>query len=257
MEGVISGVPVSALRSAGWETEILVVDNGSTDGTGERALQFGAKVVHQPIRGYGMAYQAGFSAATGDVIATGDADLTYPLDHLPVLLSAFANSQADFMTTNRLQRANRGAMKPSHSIGNHALSLAARRLFSHNFRDSQSGMWIFRRSIWNQIDVRSSGMAFSQELKNEAFSRGFRCVEVPIEYRPRGGEVKLNAARDGVRNLGQLFEHRLRNVRGGADGPTVLDEGIRERTTEINLRADPADARTRVTSPPALPGTAA
>lgn len=71
-------------------------------------------------------------------------------------------------------------------------------------------MWIFRRHIWSHLDVRSPGMPFSQELKNEAYRKGFRCAEVPIEYRHRGGDVKLNAVQDGIRNLRQLFSHRMR-----------------------------------------------
>ena len=210
MEAVLASIPARALQEIGWTTEVIVVDNGSTDGTGDKARSLGARVVEQPVRGYGNAYRAGFSAARGDVIATGDADLTYPLDRLPELLAEFQARGADFMTTDRLLKANRNAMKPSHTFGNHLLSMAARTLFGHGFRDSQSGMWIFRRQVWTGIEVRSGGMAFSQEIKNEAYARGFRSVEVPIEYRPRGGTVKLNALRDGWGNLRQLVEHRRR-----------------------------------------------
>jgi hypothetical protein len=72
-------------------------------------------------------------------------------------------------------------------------------------------------------------MAFSQELKNEAYIKGFRCVEVPIEYRPRGGDVKLEATRDGLRNLGQLARHRVRyglHLPRPAPQWTVLDGGL-------------------------------
>jgi glycosyltransferase involved in cell wall biosynthesis len=207
---VVQSVPRDALATAGWATEVLVVDNASTDGTGDLAAAAGARVVLQPERGYGNAYKAGFSAARGEVIVTGDADRTYPLDQIPALLNEFERSGADFLTTNRLLATNRGAMKPSHMVGNRVLSGMSRLLFRNGFVDSQSGMWMFRNHVWRSLDVRSDGMAFSQEIKNEATLRRFRCTEVPIEYRPRGGEVKLNAARDGVRNLSQLFAHRFR-----------------------------------------------
>lgn len=210
---VLDSVPHEELSRRGWTTEVVVVDNASTDGTGDVARQLGARVVYQPQRGYGNAYRAGFSHATGEVIATGDADRTYPLDHLPRLLEHFLEQSYDFMSTNRLLRANRTAMKPSHSVGNHVLSQVSRSLFGHDYADSQSGMWIFRREIWQELDVRSPGMGFSQELKNEAYVRGFACGEVPIDYRPREGEVKLNAVRDGVGNLRQLFAHRHRNTK--------------------------------------------
>ncbi|WP_330455737.1 glycosyltransferase family 2 protein [Streptomyces sp. NBC_00820] len=203
-------IPVAALTKAGWETEVVVVDNDSSDGTGELALALGARVVHQPERGYGNAYQAGFAAASGDVIATGDADLTYPFDALPALLTALEEHEIEFMSTNRLLQENSAAMKWSHMVANHALSRVSRMLFRNGLRDSQSGMWIFRKYVWQGIDVRSPGMAFSQEIKNAATLAGFRTAEVPIEYRKRGGDVKLNALPDGMANLRQLFQHRYR-----------------------------------------------
>jgi glycosyltransferase involved in cell wall biosynthesis len=232
---VLASVPVNRLDQEGWSTEIVVVDNASTDGTGELARELGATVVLEQNRGYGNAYKAGFGHARGDVIATGDADLTYPLDTLPDLLRSLDEHAADFMTTNRLLRSNREAMKPSHSVGNHALSLVSRALFANPFRDSQSGMWVFKRAVWDHLDVRSSGMAFSQEIKNEAYRRGLRCVEVPIEYRPRGGTVKLNAVKDGWANLRQLVEHRRRPA-GPAVDVVVPAHPAQAAPTCIDLR---------------------
>ncbi|WP_436525447.1 glycosyltransferase family 2 protein [Actinoplanes sp. HUAS TT8] len=211
---LMSTIPLRELESAGWRTEIVVVDNNSTDGTGELAQRLGARVIFQPERGYGNAYHAGLNAASGDVIATGDADCTYPFDALPALLDAFDGHRLEFMTTNRLLPANRQAMKVSHTVANHFLSGVSRTLFRNDVRDSQSGMWIFRRYVWERLNVKSGGMAFSQEIKNAAITAGFRYSEMPIEYRPRGGEVKLNALPDGVANLRQLFEHRFRKTLG-------------------------------------------
>jgi glycosyltransferase involved in cell wall biosynthesis len=210
MPKVMATIPRDELAAAGYELEVIVVDNASTDGTGEVAAALGATVILQPNRGYGNAYHAGFTAAKGDIIATGDADCTYPFDALPGLLDVLSGARLDFLNTNRLGQQNSKAMKPSHTIGNRALTMVSRTFFRAPFHDSQSGMWVFRRDIWNQLDVRNTGMPFSQEIKNEAYVKGFRCAEVPIEYRVRGGDVKLNAARDGIRNLSQLVGHRLR-----------------------------------------------
>jgi len=208
---VMANVPRAELEAAGWDVEIIVVDNGSTDGTGDLARALGATVINQPLRGYGNAYRAGFAAARGTVIATGDADCTYPFDALPQLLDVLQVGDIDFLSTNRLGDSNRDAMKFSHVVGNHMLTFASRMLFPRSpFRDSQSGMWIFRREVWEALDVRSPGMPFSQEIKNEAFVKGFRCDELDIEYRSRGGVVKLNATRDGIRNACQLITHRAR-----------------------------------------------
>ncbi|MFI8106675.1 glycosyltransferase family 2 protein [Streptomyces sp. NPDC086023] len=210
LPSVIATVPVAELAEAGWDTELVVVDNASTDGTGDVARSLGARVVFQPERGYGNAYHAGFAAARGDVIATGDADRTYPFDALPGLLKVLDALDVEFLMTNRLVRANRDAMAPTHSMGNHVLSMMSRLLFHNGVHDSQSGMWVFRRYLWQSLDVRSTGMAFSQEIKNAATLSGCRCLEVPITYRMRGGEVKLHALHDGTANLCQLFAHRLR-----------------------------------------------
>ncbi|HEV7754502.1 MAG TPA: glycosyltransferase family 2 protein [Mycobacteriales bacterium] len=207
---VMASIPRDRLEREGWHVDVLIVDNGSTDGTGQVALALGAHVVHEPRRGYGNAYRAGFTAATGDVIATGDADCTYPFDALPRLLHSLTEDQVEFLTTNRLGHENRAAMKRSHAVGNHVLSTVSRALFRNAIRDSQSGMWVFRRYVWHQLRVYSTGMSFSQELKNAATLAGFRYAEVPIEYRVRGGEVKLHAVRAGAGNLAQLVGHRFR-----------------------------------------------
>ncbi|WP_323377912.1 glycosyltransferase family 2 protein [Streptomyces smaragdinus] len=210
MPAVLESIPLAALREAGWETDVIVVDNASTDDTAAVAGSLGARVVVQPDRGYGNAYHAGFDAARGEVIATGDADCTYPFDRLPELLGTLVERDIEFMTTDRLHRDNRSAMKASHTLANHALSALSRALFRNGLRDSQSGMWIFRRHVWHGIDVRSTGMSFSQEIKNSATRAGYRFLEVPIEYRRRQGEVKLRALPDGMGNLRQLFAHRFR-----------------------------------------------
>ncbi|WP_133910587.1 glycosyltransferase family 2 protein [Streptomyces sp. NBC_00582] len=234
---VMASVPREELAAAGWSLEVIVVDNASTDDTADVARSLGAVVVSQPDRGYGNAYQAGFDAATGEVIATGDADCTYPFDALPHLLHILEARRVEFMTTNRLGLENRHAMKPSHTVANHALSALSRALFRNGLRDSQSGMWIFQRHVWKAIDVRSPGMAFSQEIKNAATRAGFRCLEVPIEYRVRGGEVKLNALPDGVANLRQLFSHKLRDNRLRAVPQRMVPVAVVARATAAAERA--------------------
>ena len=206
----IEAIPVEKLRSAGHDLEIVIVDNGSTDGTGQLARSLGAKVVVQPVRGYGNAYQAGFANCSGDVIATGDADLTYPFEILPEVLLTLEAEELDFVTTNRLDSLLPGSMTRSHVWGNKGLSAVARQLFGVPFADSQSGMWIFRRKVWTSLRMRSGGMAFSQELKIEAFRHGFRCAELPIAYYPRGGQTKINTVTDGMRNLLHLLAVRAR-----------------------------------------------
>jgi len=206
---VIDQIPLQKFASMNIETEVLVVDNASIDRTSEIARAHGARVVYQPLRGYGNAYKAGFLAATGDIIATGDADMTYPFDALPKIIADMIKHGDDFINTDRLSKLDPKAMLLSHVFGNWVLSTITRVLFGWPFKDSQSGMWIFKRSILERMDVRSNGMPFSQELKIEAYLKGFKCVEVPIEYRMRVGEVKLNPIGDGIANITHLFRKRF------------------------------------------------
>jgi len=190
------------------ELEILVVDTDSKDRTREIAAGKGATVIDEPRRGYGRAYKTGFEKATGDFIATLDADMTYPGCDIPKLLEMLEQEHLDFITTNRFASMEKGAMSAKHRFGNWVLSATARLLFGVRLMDSQSGMWVFRRECLPKLDLRSDGMAFSEELKIEAFKK-LRAREVPISYRLRVGEVKLRSWKDGLGNLKYLFEKRF------------------------------------------------
>ncbi len=188
--------------------EILVVDTDSKDRTREIAGGKGAVVVDEPRRGYGRAYKTGFEKAQGEIIATLDADLTYPASMIPGLVEKLDKEGLDFITTNRLAGMEKGAMKAKHRFGNWVLSTTFRLLFRIKIKDSQSGMWVFRRSILKGMDLKSDGMSMSEELKIEAFKKA-RATEVPITYRQRVGEVKLSSWKDGLGNLKYLFKKRF------------------------------------------------
>ncbi len=206
---VLKEIPTNQLNKMGYQVEVMVIDNGSKDRTKHIAREHGATVIVQPVKGYGNAYKAGFANASGDIIATGDADLTYPFSILPRIIKKMEKENLEFINTNRLKYVNPKVMTPSHIFGNSVLTILTKMLFNLPFIDSQSGMWIFKRYIWDELNVRSSGMAFSQELKIEAFVRGFRCAEIPVQYRARAGETKLNTIRDGSRVVLHLFVKKI------------------------------------------------
>lgn len=206
---VLREIPIARLAEMGYETEVMVIDNGSKDNTTHIARDHGATVIIQPIRGYGNAYKAGFANATGDIIATGDADLTYPFEDLPRIIQKMEDENLDFINTNRLKHINTEVMSRGHIFGNRLLTMITKILFGSPFVDSQSGMWVFKRYIWEHLNVKSSGMPFSQELKIEAYMKGFKCAEVPVEYRMRAGKEKLNTVRDGVGNIMNLVTKRF------------------------------------------------
>jgi glycosyltransferase involved in cell wall biosynthesis len=190
--------------------EIIVVDNNSTDRTAEIAKSMGAIVIKEINRGYGRAYKKGFSFASGDIIVTLDGDHSYPVDALSYLIEAFLHCKVGFLSASRFPTLDRNAMSLKHRIGNRLLSLTMSLLFFRWVNDSQSGMWVLRRSALEKMKLRSDGMAFSEEIKIEAIRNkqiGFR--EMFINYSQRVGEIKLQPWRDGFKNIAFLFKKRL------------------------------------------------
>ncbi len=190
--------------------EVIVVDNGSTDRTSEVARSFGAHVIREPVRGYGRSYKKGFAHASGDIIVTLDGDHSYPPDAISYLLEAFLHLEVDFLNASRFPVRDRRAMSFKHYIGNLILSIAMSLLYFRWVRDSQSGMWVFRRSILEDMVLESDSMAFSEEIKIEALKNPrVRFEEISILYSSRLGEIKLNPWRDGFHNLFFLVRKRF------------------------------------------------
>jgi dolichol-phosphate hexosyltransferase len=194
--------------------EIIVVDNNSTDRTAEVAQGLGAKLIREEVRGYGRSYKRGFAAATGDLIVTLDGDHSYPVDALSYLVEAFLHLDVDFLNASRFPVRDARAMSFKHKFGNLVLSVAMSVLYLRWVRDSQSGMWVFRRSILENMRLEADGMAFSEEIKIEALKNSrIRFGEISILYSSRLGEKKLNPWRDGFFNLFFLVKKRFGRTR--------------------------------------------
>ncbi|MBI3693780.1 MAG: glycosyltransferase family 2 protein [Acidobacteria bacterium] len=190
---------------------VVVVDNGSADRTATVATSLGATVIREDVRGYGRAYKKGFAHASGDLIVTLDGDHSYPVDAISYLLEAFLHLQVDFLNASRFPVRDQQAMSLKHKIGNLVLSLATSLLYFHWVRDSQSGMWVFRRNILPLMKLESNSMSFSEEIKIEALKNPkIRFGEISIQYTSRLGEIKLNPWRDGLYNLLFLIKKRFR-----------------------------------------------
>jgi len=205
--GVIESIP-------DFVDEVLVVDNGSEDRSVEIATSLGARVVVEPRRGYGRAYRTGLESATSEIIATTDADGTYPIHLLAALLDEFEARKLDFASASRFPLERKDAMSLRNIVGNKIFTICARLLFSAAFNDILSGMWVFKREMLPKMRLESDGWSFSQDIKIEAFGvNGSRCGEIRIPYAVRLGQVKLPAWRAGVSALVELFLRRLRDRR--------------------------------------------
>jgi hypothetical protein len=196
-------------RLPGVVDEIVVVDNNCTDRTAEVARSLGARVVPEKQPGYGAAYKAGLAAATGDVLVTLDGDGTYPPEEIARLVDTLVDRGWDFLSASRFPLSDPAAMGFSNRVGNWVLTVAAAVLFLKPIRDSQSGMWVFRRTVLERLRLTSDGMAFSEEIKLEALLRGCHFGEAHIPYGARIGEVKLQKWRDGWKNLEFLVRKRF------------------------------------------------
>ena len=187
--------------------EVVVIDNGSEDGSGRLAAAAGARVVYEPRRGYGSAYLAGLRAARGRFIVMADADLTYDFSEIPRFVAELETG-ADVVIGNRMKNIHRGAMPWHHRyIGNPLLSGFLNLLFRTGVDDAHCGMRALRQEVLPTLDLRTTGMEFASEMVIRAAKEKLVIRQFAIEYHPRGGESKLSSFRDGWRHLRFLLVH--------------------------------------------------
>lgn len=207
IEKTLESIPEGKLKSMGYETEILIVDGCSTDRTRELAKALGAKVIISQ-RGYGRQYKEGFKIAGGEIIVTADSDYSYPMEQIPELIDILIKENLEFISTNRFAFMEKDSMAALNKIGNRLLTFLTNILFRYDLKDSQSGMWVFRKNILDRFKLNGNGMSLSQEIKIRAF-QNCRSGEVDSDYRKRVGKVKLRKFIDGVDNMANLIKIRL------------------------------------------------
>ena len=195
---------VDAIRDCQICGEVLVADNGSTDGSQAIAIREGARVVDIATRGYGAALIAGIEAARGEFVMMADADASYHFEHLPRFLLKLHEGY-DLVMGNRFAGTiEAGAMPPLHKfLGNPVLSAVGRILFSIPVRDFHCGLRAFRRDAILALNLRTTGMEFASEMVVKASMAGLRITEVPTTLSPDGRSraPHLRSWRDGWRHL--------------------------------------------------------
>jgi glycosyltransferase involved in cell wall biosynthesis len=208
----IKSIPVEEIKEAGYEVEIVVINNNSTDNTEQEAREAGATVFLEMNRGYGNAYKRGFKEATGDIFVMGDADGTYPLEQSLNFINYIVEDGCDFVIGSRFKGSiEKGAMPALHQyIGNPMLTKMLNILFHADYSDTHCGMRAFTREAYEKMDLKAPGMEFAIEMVIEAAEKNLNIKEVPISYRKRGGgEAKLSSFDDGWRHIKYMLTRKF------------------------------------------------
>ena len=202
--GTCVGKAVETLRRIGVRGEVVVVDNGSTDGSPDIAARRGARVVHEARRGYGSALMRGAEEARAPLIIMADADDSYDLTDLGRFVDGLRAGN-DLVMGSRLRGSIRaGAMPWLHRwIGNPVLSGLLNFLFGAGISDAHCGMRAFTKDAYRRMHLQTTGMEFASEMVIKAALGKLRVVEIPITLHPDGRTrpPHLRSFRDGWRHL--------------------------------------------------------
>lgn len=208
----IKSIPVDEIEEAGYEVEIIVVNNNSTDNTEEEAREAGATVILETNRGYGNAYLRGFSEASGEILVMGDADGTYPLEQSMEFVNLIVEDGCDFVIGSRFKGSiEKGAMPALHQyIGNPMLTKMLNIFFHAEYSDTHCGMRAFTKEAYEKLELTAPGMEFAIEMVIEASEKKLNIKEVPIAYKRRGGgEAKLSSFGDGWRHVKYMLQRKF------------------------------------------------
>jgi len=198
------------------EKEIIVVDDGSTDGTREILIRMAEThphlkvVLHEKNAGKGAAIRTGLQYVTGDYVVIQDADLEYDPREYSVLLRPLVERKADVVYGSRFLGPHR-AFLFLHYLGNKFLTLVTNVLYDTILTDMETCYKMFRAEVIKGITIRSSGFDFEPEVTAKVLKRGYRLFEVPISYSGRDFEEgkKIHPWKDGLRALWTLIKYRF------------------------------------------------
>jgi len=193
--------------------EVLIADNGSSDGSVEIAGSCGARVIHSSIRGYGATLHEGIMASYAGIVAFADADLSYDFRELKKIVTPIVNGKADLVLGSRFNTTMEpGAMSwINRCFGTPFLSFLIRLLFGLKTTDCNSGMRAISRECYLKLKMESHGMEYASEMLAKAGLLSLRYMDIPITFHKdeRGRSSHLRRWRDGFKHLGVILKLRI------------------------------------------------
>jgi len=206
---VIAEIPRETLEEKGYKVTILVVDNGSSDRTREKALQSGAEVIVEPRRGKGRAVRTALEQVKADFVFMLDSDYTYPATYILQMLEILEQGTPVVIGSRLKGCVEKGAMSTLNLIGNHLLSSMASIIYRMKITDLCTGLWGFRNQAIKNLELKANGFDFEAELFAQLAKKGYRIAEIPVHYRPRPTKAKLNSIKDGLKIGWKLLTQRF------------------------------------------------
>ena len=210
-EAATIGEVLDRIAGLGLDSQVVVVDDGSSDDTAAIAEAKGALVIRQENRGKGAAIRAGIPHLDGDVAVIQDADMEYDPAEVPALIEPIERGVADVVYGSRLSGGRpQRAYLFWHMVGNRFLSLVTGALFNTTLSDMETGYKAFRIDVLRSLDLRQDDFAIEPEITGKICKRGLRIYELPIAYYGRTyAEGKKITWRDGFKALRVLFAVRF------------------------------------------------
>jgi len=187
-------------ESTSFQTQIIVVDGGSNDGTEEIAKEENVETIAEPRPGYGRAIRTGFDHGNGDIIVIIDADGTYEARDINRLVSPIFKDEVDVCLASRISGTILpGAMQGTNYVGNRVFTLLFNQLYRQKVSDTQTGFRAMTKKALKSLDLKEDGMGISTSLLTQAARNGLKIAEVPTTYKPRKNhsKSKLNRLKAG------------------------------------------------------------